>query len=834
VTGADAFPRRFGAELVGRERELGLLEQEFERAVTDRRGRLVTVIGPAGVGKSRLVAELVSALDGKARAIAGRCLPYGDGITYWPLTEAVKQLAGITLALSPNEARERIAAVLEGTDEAGRIADLAAGAIGFAETEGSNQEVSWAFRRLFEAHAVVTPLVVLFEDIHWAEPTFLNLVEHLGEHAREPILFVCLARQELLEGRPDWGGLSIALEPLGREEGTLLVANLLGHSELAGRIAEAGEGNPLFLEETVAMLVDEGGLRRQNGRWIADSLGAITVPPTIQALLAARLDRLASGECATLERAAVIGGLFHRSALEELSDGTELGAHLAALTAKQLLQPSPSSFAGDEAFRFRHILIRDAAYQRLPKATRADLHERCAAWLHAAVGRRLTEFEEIIGYHLEQAFRHREELGPVTDHDRALATQAGELLGTAGRRAFMRDDMSAAINLLDRALALLNDQHSARLELVRELSMASWAVGELARAEFLLDGLLDAATATGDRRLEWYAHLERAGRRHMTDPDASTDELHEAATQAIRVFEEIGDDVGLARAWRRLAWMPRSRGHFAIAEDAVGRALAYARRAGDGQEVARSADVLCTTLLLGPAHADDAARRCEDLLEQARGNLLMEASVATALSGLQAMRGEFEEARSLYSRAEHIYGDLGLRLPLVAWTEIAGAVELLAGELVAAEAVLRRGSELLAAAGASAVSAFQGLLAVPVLAQGRYEEAERLAAISEAAVRAENIEAQVLWRQTRARLDAHRGQLEAAIALAQAAVESAAQTDALNLRGDALLTLAEILRFAGKEEEAAEAASDALALYEQKGNAVSARKAASLMTALIR
>jgi tetratricopeptide (TPR) repeat protein len=830
VAGAGAFPRRFGAELVGRKRELAALEQAFERALSERTCQVATIVGTAGVGKSRLAAELVSTLEGKARTVTGRCLPYGDGITYWPLTEVVKQAAGITIVLSPEEARERIAALVESEDDAERIAELVASAIGLAQTEGSSEEVSWAFRRLFGALARRTPLLAIFEDVHWAEPTFLDLVEHIAEHTREPILLVCLARPELLEERPDWrGGQAIALEPLEEDDGTRLVENLLGRSELARKIAEAGEGNPLFLEETVAMLVDEGALRRQNGGWVAHQLGTIVVPPTIQALLAARLDRLTSGESATIERAAVIGALFQRSALEELSDDSEVGANLATLTAKQLLQAAPSSFAGDEAFRFRHILIRDAAYQRLPKATRADLHERCAGWLRRAVGERTAEFDEIIGYHLEQAFRHREELGPVTEHDRALAAEAGDLLGAAGRRAFGRDDMTAAIKLLDRAVALLTDHHPARLELLRELSMASWAVGELARAESLLEGLLEAATATGDRRLEWYAHLERASRRHMTDPDASADELHEATSQAIHVFDEIGDDVGLARAWRRLSWIPRFRGQFAIAEDAVERALHYARKAGDAQEEARSVDVLCTTLMLGPAHAEDAARRCEEFLAQAGRNRLMEASVATALAALRAMRGDFGEARSLASHAETIYEDLGLRLPLLAWTEIAGYVELLAGDPGAAEAILRRGDNLLADAPRSAVTAFQaGLLAVPVLAQGGYEEAERLAATSEEGIAADSIEAQVRSRQTRSLLLAHRGELDRAIALAGEAVERAGETDALNMHGDALVTLAEVFLRSGRDEEAGEATREALELYEQKGNVVSARIATAL------
>jgi tetratricopeptide (TPR) repeat protein len=388
--------------------------------------------------------------------------------------------------------------------------------------------------------------------------------------------------------------------------------------------------------------------------------------------------------------------------------------------------------------------------------------------------------------------------------------------------------MPAAIKLLDRAVALLTDQHPARLELVRELSSASWAVGELARAESLLDGLLDAASVGGDRRIQWYALLERAIRRNMTDPSPTGEDLQEVTGEAIRVFEDLGDDVGLARAWRSLSWAPRSRGHFAIAEDAVERALHYARQAGNAQEEARSIDVLCSTLLYGPTPAGEAIRRFRELLARARENRLMEASVATSLAGFLAMQGKFDEAHALASRAESIYEDLGLRLPLVAWTEVAGFVKLLADDPAAAEAVLRRGYDLLSASGPSAVSAFQaGLLAVPVLALGRYEEADQLARMSEDGVAADAIEAQVRCRQTRALLHAHAGQMDDALALARDAVESAAQTDALNMRADALFVFAEVLLQSERAGDAAEAMQDALGLYEQKGNVVSAQRAAS-------
>jgi class 3 adenylate cyclase/tetratricopeptide (TPR) repeat protein len=822
---APGLARRFDAPLQGRQRELAALHEAFEEAARRRCARRVTLLGAAGIGKSRLAREFLARVRDAAETLTGRCLPYGEGITFWPLAQIVSEAGG----------ERGLEDALACEAEAEVIRERIQSAIGLSAVEGGTQETFWAVRRFFECLAARRPLVVCFEDIHWAEPTFLDLIDYLTTRSRNvPILIICLARRDLLDARttsttPTAESTVVVLEPLSIDQAEALLEWLQGEAKLSPevrhQIMDAADGNPLFVEQMAAMAAEE-----------EEGSSPLRVPPSIQALLEERLDRLDSDEGSVIEHAAVIGKDFSRSALRELLPAPEREAaesRLFSLARKGLLQPGPSPAGTRDVLRFRHALIRDAAYDRVPKDLRAALHERLANLLERKQSDTPAELDEIIGYHLEQAVRYRQQLGPVDQGTRALAERAGELLGAAGRRAFTRDDMPAAIKLLDRAIALLTDQHPARLELLRELSSASWAVGELARAESLLDGLLQAATGSADRRVEWYTLLEREIRRNMTDPSPTGADLQEVAEGAIHVFEELGDNVGLARAWRSLAWAPRARGQFAIAERAVARALECSRRAGDRQEEARSVDVLCSTLLNGPTPAREGIRRCRELMERAAENRLMEASVATSLAGFLAMDGAFDEARMAARRAEMIYQDLGLQLPLLAWSEVIGFVELLADDPIAADRVLRRGYEMIARGGTSAVSAFQaGLLAVPVLAQRRCEEADRLATICEQASAADSIEAQVLWRRTRSLLHAHSGAFEQAIAVAKEAVERAAETDALNMRGDALLTLSSVLVDAGREEAAATAAAEALELYEQKGNIVAAERAAAQQAAV--
>ena len=399
---------------------------------------LFTVLGSAGVGKSRLVVEFLSSLE--ASVVRGRCLPYGEGITYWPVVEVLKQLLGDDVTR------------LDGHGLDVRAVSAIRSVLGDEGVFASAEEIAWAVRKLLEAVAAERPLVVVLDDLHWGEETFLDLVEHIADLSRgAPILLLCLARPELLDRRSGWGGgklnaTAVLLEPLSATETDTLIEELLVDEQLddalRGRIREAAEGNPLFVEEMVAMVRESHG-------------GEVVVPPTIQALLAARLDQLDPSERGVLERGSVEGRVFHRGAVEALApDGASAGRRLTSLVRKELVRPDRTQIPGDDAFRFRHLLIRDAAYDALPKASRAELHERFADWLEEH-GVDLVELDEILGYHLEQAYRYKAELGPLDVQAAETGRRARERLGVAGRRALDRSDYRAAITLLERAQSLL-------------------------------------------------------------------------------------------------------------------------------------------------------------------------------------------------------------------------------------------------------------------------------------------------------------------------------------------------------------------------------------------
>ncbi|HYT29304.1 MAG TPA: AAA family ATPase, partial [Actinomycetota bacterium] len=448
--------RRLDSPMIGRERERRLLQEGFDRAVSNRSCHLFTLIGPAGVGKSRLVRDFVDGLAGRARVLGGRCLSYGEGITFRPVVEVVQAAAGIEESDSAEQARRRIEALVDGLPAQEQIAERLAQVLGLGSASASSEEVFWAIRRTLEALAEPGPLVVVFDDIHWAEPALLDLIDHVADWTRDaPLLLVCLARHELLDQRPTWAGgklnaTTLLLEPLDETESAGLIEGLLGGASLSQdvrrKIVEAADGNPLFVEEMLAMLIDDGFLGLDGGRWVPSAdLSAIAVPASIHALISARLDRLMPEEREVIERGAVEGKVFHRGAVaalcpEERRSGVP--AHLMGLARKDLIRPQRPDFAGEDAFRFRHLLIRDAAYEALPKETRAELHERFAQWLETVAGDRLPEYEEIVGYHLEQAVRYREELGVLDEQHHAVAGRAAGLLLTAGRRALDRSDLN--------------------------------------------------------------------------------------------------------------------------------------------------------------------------------------------------------------------------------------------------------------------------------------------------------------------------------------------------------------------------------------------------------
>jgi predicted ATPase len=789
------------------------------------------------VGKSRLVGEFIDGLGDRATVLSGRCLPYGESITYWPLAEVVRDLTDTDGDAQGAAAREALAAQLADEPKADVIATVVGEAIGLGGSSGATSEkIFWAVRRLLESLARHRPLVVVLDDLQWAEPTFLDLVEHVADLARDaPILLLCMARPELLEGRPGWGGgklnaASILLQPLGAEDSRQLVENLLSHGspsrEAAARIADACEGNPLFAEELLAMLIDEGLLRRDDGRWmLVDGLGELPVPPTIHALLAARLERLPEEERALLARVSVEGTVFHREAVRELAPASlvpVVDRCLTALVRKDVIRPDRSSFADDEAFRFRHMLIRDAAYRSLPKESRADLHERFAAWLERVAGPRLQELEEILGYHLEQAHRCLAELGPLDADAEALARRASERLESAGRRALARSDRAAAVRLLERAVALVPDDEARRAALLPDLGAALIEAGRLAEADDVLGGATRAAAAADDESAAARTLVQREFLLLQRGEAAGTGEAAEVVERVIPIFRRAGDEHGLCGALRLDAWRHWIAAQVDAAAAAWEEAATHARNAGDEYERIEILGWIASSLFLGPTHVTDGIRRCEAILAEVESNLAATADVLRPLAGLHAMQGRFDEARELLATSDAAFQELGLTLSS-AVSHHAAEVELLAGDPVAAERSLRRGYAALDEMGDRALlSTTAAFLGQALLAQGRLHEAESLAEMSAELAAGDDLVTQVLWRGVRARSLVGHGRPDEAERLAREAVGLAERTDLVNHRGDALTDLAMVLRQVRREDEARRAFGDALRLYEAKGNAVAA------------
>ena len=818
VTGAPGFARRLDAPMVGREDELGQLRTAFEDAVQAQSCRLVTVVGPAGIGKSRLANELLAQVADEASVLIGRCLPYGEGITYWPLRDVVRDAGGILTT-------ERLVELLDGVDEADRIASRVGGAIGISDSSGAPEETMWAVRRLLEHLARERPLIVGFDDLQWAESTFLDLIEYLLGFSRDaPILIVCLARPDLLDRHPTWlavrpGTKSINLEPLSAPEAEALLDLIRGETELdpavLAKITEAAEGNPLFVEQMLAMLTENGSVG-----------GELAIPPSIHALLAARLDRLDPDERAVIERASVIGKEFWRGAIGELTPPGEqdrVGASLMTLIRRDFIQPNRSIFPDEDGFRFRHILIRDAAYLAIPKGTRADLHERFAGWLERASGERASEIDEILGYHLEQAHRYREELGPVSPKAEELAVQAGERFAAAGRRAIVsRGDVSAAAALITRAVKLLPPAHPDRPALLTELGSALMRTGDFAQAEGVLNEALDAAAAAGDRLIELRAVIEREFFRSFTSPEGSALDDSAVAEQVIPELEALHDDLGLAKAWWLKSEADVNACRWGARAAALERALEHARRSGAAIEIATITSFHAQALYFGPTPVEEAVDRCEDYLAESGGNQSLEAAVTEVLAGLRAMQGHFDQARALNGRARAIYEDLGLRFRLVNVSSLLAAeIEELAGQPGEAVSILRHAFETLRGMGAmSATATIAAFLADELCLDGKLEEAEEAARFADDHAPESDVVTQVLWRTARARAIAAEDP-ERSETLAREALAAARETDYPDLEGVALRSLAEVL---GPGGEQASLLAEARGVYERKGNVAAAAR----------
>ncbi len=615
--GVPGAARRLDSPLVGRARELAELRSALAEAEALAESRLVMLLGPAGIGKTRLVRELAVGAP-HARLLAGRCLPYGDGITYWPLVEVVRHAAGLGGDEPATEARERLGKLLANAPDANRIVDGVAAAVGLGG-EASAAEVFLAARRLLECLAHEQPLMVVLDDLQWAEPVFCDLVQYVARESRgAPLVLCCVARPEFLEGRLDWSAArTIELEALPAEETRLLISNLLGHElgAVAGdRVAAAAEGNPLFVEELLRMLVDEDVLVREEGDWrIARDPRGVPMPASITALLTARLDRLPSEERLVIERAAVIGEVFSIEAVGALVDAGEvsdLKALLRELEGKELVRARMERRAGEAKWRFGHILVRDAAYAGLPKLARAELHERVARSISDSAGE--LEVDEIAGYHLAEAAGALVDLDPLDERAASLAAEAAARLASGARRALARGDRHATVALLERAVSLLGSDDPERLALLVDLGAALKFTGRLDEAGAWVREAADRADASELTLVAHRASLELADLHWYTAPERGTHDLWRAATEAIPVFEREEASAPLAEAWWALAEVHLFHCEFAKMRAAVERGLEAAQGASR-EERARFRSATGLAAMLGPTPVEKARRLCAQL-----------------------------------------------------------------------------------------------------------------------------------------------------------------------------------------------------------------------------
>jgi class 3 adenylate cyclase/tetratricopeptide (TPR) repeat protein len=774
---ASGVARNLGAPLIGRERELALLRQAYERVVSESSCQLFTLLGPAGVGKSRLVAEFLAGVD--ATVALGRCLDYGEGITLWPVIGALKQLGA-------DETIQRITGSLPAA------------------------ELFWNVRHRLEEAAAERPLVVVFEDIHWGQPAFLDLLDHISDLSRgAPIMLLCLARPELLDERPGWAGgklnaTTTLLEPLtAAESGRLLDALGSGlENDLRDRIVRASGGNPLFAEEMLALALEDGDVR---------------APSTVQALLQARLDRLPPAQRAVIERGAVEGEIFHRLSVTELS-GMAVDGDLVGLVRKELIRPERSNFADDEAYRFRHLLIRDAAYDALPKETRAQLHTRFARWLERRGG--LIELDEILGYHLEQAALYHRELGHPDDE---LEHAAARYLTSAGESAVNREDLRAAETLLRRALALLAQGDPERDEPLHILiSARSWSTGD--------PDLIAELEQSADPVMRMNARLARAEHRIQFDPTFGIEDARRIAREADELFAQYGDDAGRAHAATVMAhscWIA-SHARETLAHAASAREFAR----GAGISNFRSYALAMGPLTHGPLMPDEARALIGEIFGGAEGRFLRQSALG-AESMLLRFEGRFDESRAHAAEADAIRADLGLTVLRHVMEQVTAECEYASGNFHEAARIYRQVYDKLGELGEHGFRSTVGIeLGEALYELGERDEPERLALDAETMGGPDDLVNFAFGRALRARIAADRGELEAAETLAREALAYGERSDFPQIHARVREALGHVARAAGRTDEARAEFERAIAAHESHGDLVLAERTRQLLVEL--
>jgi class 3 adenylate cyclase len=830
ISVADAGRQRASGTpaLVGRDAELADLEAAFETVVTSRRPLVRFVVGPAGVGKSRLVEELVAHAGDRATVRRGHCLAYGDGITYWPIREILLAAAGIQDRDAPAEGIQRLADLVGGVPERDTIAARLATAIGLGNAAYAQEEIFWAIRRTIEQLAEAGPLVLILEDIHWAEPALLELIGHIVQHAADvPLLLVCPARPEALERLSlavleSARSATIRLEGLEPAATASLIDAIPGGAtipaELRTRILATVEGNPLFLEEMVRMVVEaSGGPGGQTGN-VRRPAADVVLPPTIQALLAARVDQLPGAQRDVAKRASVVGRKFEPPAVEALSAAEArpgITASLLGLVQREVVTPAGSELNLAEAYQFRHVLLRDAAYEALSKTERADLHRRFADWLEVIAADRLLEYEEILGYHLAQAYRYRVELRENDAQTVAIGGRAAGHLAAAGKRALDRGEGPGSVRLLEQAAALPAGAGVAREELLLTLGRALQLAGRNAEATARAEEALALAGSSGNRRIAARARLLRLEQARTSRAVRLFDPtIRSEAALALADAEASGDNLALAEAHDALGGTEFYEGNGPEYEARLRRARDYATAAGEPAFALSIGLNLVIGAWMSPRPLTEVLAEVTAHAARAAAYPVLHAEALSLVGRLTSQLGDPETGEALINEAIDVLIELGSSSSLPHMRTYLAQVRWVAGDAAGAEAAFR---QAMAEAQVdddlffiSFASAHLGMLLVDL---ERYDEAT--AALDEGEL-ATNAITRSRMLGARARILATRGDPGARALINESLAMTSGWAWPMT-RAEGLLNAARVDRLLGDREAAELQAREALALTRSKG-----------------
>ncbi|MGE5225288.1 MAG: adenylate/guanylate cyclase domain-containing protein [Planctomycetaceae bacterium] len=807
VVSVEAGPRRWSTTpFVGRGRLMASLGLVFDEAVAGRAPVLATVLGEPGIGKSRLLDAFLRDLPGTT--VLRTSVPAaGEGASLAPIADLVRAAAG---AGTPDDVVDELASLVRDSPDARALEAALRSLLGLGGQ--SPAESTWAIRRLLETLAARGPVIAVLDDLHWANPALIDLVEDAARWTRGPVLLLCAARLDLLDARRSWGGgmqraITITVGPLEADESRVLADALVGTDLLAtDRLVATAEGNPLFLEQLAA-----------DARELGDAWDPSAAPTTIRALLEARLDRCSPDVTRALELASVQGSRFRVDFVEALApEALDLGdvlrqadrAHLASE-----VEPNVGAFA--------HALVRETAYHRLPKATRADLHAAIADLFPH-------EEEELAAIHLEQAAALRAELGRP---DSELERRAGELLARAGGRAFSRLDLVTASDLLERAANLLPRNSATRLEMLPDFAIALMEAGRADDAGALLEEALVQAEQVGSRRDAIRIRLQQLALHFYTGP--SEDEIRRGIAEGralLAELTELDDDVGLAQGWTVIEYLHVFIGEMADHAEAQARSFFHAERAGRLREqIQAGGDQPCATIR-GPCTVT-AMKEQAELMRRSPNPIISAGGVALAAAAA-ALEGDVPAYRSAESAWRLAIENGGLEWP-GADQALAGLalVLLLTDAPEAAEAMARQGLDVMERLGdVWVVNEWSWLLPLALAHQGRIDEASVLADAFAERFPAMGAEGRIYRGLALSVARRSRGRPEEARSLADEAASTARSTDSNLLRALALEHLAE-LQYETDPSAAIGTLKEVAGIHAASGNTVGAQRVARLLAA---